>query len=551
MRRRTVQWVALLLALVLAGCGAAEPAISLREEILAPLITYSETESAPAPIQREDPYSGDEWVMTPYSQMEYTRPDVEAMAAIVDEIPSFIGDKDRIIDAAERFYSAYTGFYTSLYLADIRASADLTDAYWANEYSYCLSLDPQISQLMETMHEQLAGSPCRKALEKEYFGKDFFSAYDNESFWDDTMLELAARENALISLYYDQQDPRYEIGSAAFYYHCAEDMTQTLVELIRVRQKIAAYAGYASYPEYAFANLYTRDYTVADTQQLIERIRTGISPLYPEYYWLSESSTPCTEEEMLSFLKSVVQNVGDTPEEAFQLMEEAGLFDIAYSPNKYNSSFEIYLDSYQEPFLFLNPTGTRYDCLTLSHEFGHFCRDYASWGSMSSIDVQEFFSQGMEYLSLFYGANADDLRTVKLADSLCTYVEQAVLARFELEMYNLSGNDLSMAGLCTLFETVNRSFGMTTANFDRRDYVTITHFYTNPMYLVSYIVSNDAAMQIYELEQKDPGSGLAKYLELLTSDDDDFLRFVENGGLQSPFRTDRMDQLWSLFRKNL
>ena len=33
-----------------------------------------------------------------------------------------------------------------------------------------------------------------------------------------------------------------------------------------------------------------------------------------------------------------------------------------------------------------------------------------------------------------------------------------------------------------------------------RDFVVIGHFYTDPMYIISYVVSNDAAFQLYQME---------------------------------------------------
>lgn len=48
------------------------------------------------------------------------------------------------------------------------------------------------------------------------------------------------------------------------------------------------------------------------------------------------------------------------------LMKTAKLYDTGYGENKYNSSFEQYLTSYQEPFIFMNATLTAYDKLVLA-----------------------------------------------------------------------------------------------------------------------------------------------------------------------------------------
>ena len=91
----------------------------------------------------------------------------------------------------------------------------------------------------------------------------------------------------------------------------------------------------------------------------------------------------------------MAENMGGLVQEAFVLMEGSGLYNISYGQNKYDASFEVYLTLYSEPYVFLNPTQSDYDFLSFAHEFVHFCNDYASYGSGATVDVAEFFSQGM------------------------------------------------------------------------------------------------------------------------------------------------------------
>lgn len=230
-------------------------------------------------------------------------------------------------------------------------------------------------------------------------------------------------------------------------------------------------------------------------------------------------------------------------------MKTAKLYDTGYGENKYNSSFEQYLTSYQEPFIFMNATLTAYDKLVLAHEFGHFCNDYASYGSAAGVDVSEFFSTGMEYLSLCYGG--EDLTRAKMADSLGNYVEQGAYASFERQMYSLTGDALSAEGLYALYEQVALDFGFDSVGYDRREFVDVTHFYTNPMYVFSYVVSNDAAMQLYQLEQEQRGAGLELYEQNLTTEESYFLAFLDSAGLESPFEAGRISSVKAVFESVL
>lgn len=229
--------------------------------------------------------------------------------------------------------------------------------------------------------------------------------------------------------------------------------------------------------------------------------------------------------------------------EAFSLMVDKGLYDITYSDKKYEGSFEVYLTDYYAPFVFVNPSATQQDKLTLIHEFGHFCNDYASGGSIAGVDVAEVFSQGLEYLSLCYGDEAGALAEMKMVDCLRIFVEQAAYATFEHQVYDLEDEDLTAENVYALYDEIGTRFGFDTWSWDSRDFVAIGHFYTDPMYIISYVVSNDAALQLYQMEQKEPGAGLAKYQQELDTEQTYFLAFLQEAGLENPFATGRVKKI--------
>ena len=278
-------------------------------------------------------------------------------------------------------------------------------------------------------------------------------------------------------------------------------------------------------------------------QQLLDEIKEELVPLYLRIadsdVWALGNRTSY-EKETFQYVKDCAKAMGGSVWEAFSVMDKAKLYDISYGKNKYDASFEVYLNAYMEPYIFVNPSLTVYDQLTFAHEFGHFCNDYASYGSMAGIDVAEIFSQGMEYLSLCYGSGTEDLQKLKMADCLGTYVEQAAYASFEQQIYMLPQEELTVENIHALYEKTGKAYGFDTWNWDSRSYVCITHYFTSPMYIISYVVSNDAALQIYQMEKMTAGAGLALYEKNLATQEGRFLDFVELAGLQSPFGGDRM-----------
>lgn len=482
----------------------------------------------------------------PYSQMEYTRPDLARLQTLLDEACALAQgkDADAILAKVDEFFEAYDWFYTASALANIRYSADLSDGYWAEENTFCAAAAPTAEQMVDTLYAALADSPCRQKLEQDYFGIGGLEGYGEESLWSDEMVALMERENLLISQYYAQSNRSSSI--LGWFSPGLKESAQTLADLIAVRSQMAACAGYDSYEALANELYYYRDYDPEELSDYLTAIRDTLVPLYLSAWETVEEESDCSPQQALDFVRQAAQAMGGTVWDAFRLMEEAGLYDIEAGRNKFDSCFEVFLPSYQEPFLFLCPYGTASDQLTLAHEFGHFCNDYASLGTIAGVDVCEVFSQGFEYLALLYHPEAEELTRYKMADSLATYVEQAAYARFEQQMYLLP--EPTVQDLCDLYTQVAAEYGLVDDDFSPWDFVTIPHFYSNPMYISSYIISNDAALQLYQLEQDEPGRGLKLYQGSLDTQQPYFMAFLEEAGLESPFAPGRLEAAAETFR---
>lgn len=489
---------------------------------------------------------------TSFSEMEYVRPDLEKMEEAVEsccQAAENAKNADKLLDKVWDVYAYYDSFYTQYNLAYIYYCRDITDAAWEEEYSYCMQNASAVEAMLEEMLCALANSPVKKELEKdEAFGEGFFDAYEGETLWDETFLALMEEEAALQDEYYDlcEQSQDVDYYSDAFFEGYGLKMAQVFVELVALRQEIADYAGYEDYPSFAYDFYHYRDYTPQQAEAYLEEIYQELAPLY---YEVESSGGPvgagklCKETEVYAYVKSCAKNMGGTIYNAFKLMDEAGLYDITYSEKKYDGSFELYLTDYAVPYVFVNPSATQWDKLTFVHEFGHFCNDYATGGLIGGVDVAEVFSQGMEYLSLCYAENGGKLAQIKMVDSLRIFVEQAAYALFEQLVYEQEGAELTTDNVYALYEEIGTAFGFDAWDWDSRDFVLIGHFYTDPMYLISYVVSNDAALQLYQMEQEEEGSGLALLQEELTSQEVYFLAFLEEAGLESPFKKGRVKEI--------
>ena len=180
------------------------------------------------------------------------------------------------------------------------------------------------------------------------------------------------------------------------------------MELIGLRQELAAQVGYDDCEEFLWDWSYNRAYTPQDLDAYLQEIQQELVPLYrkmqtsglqwDEVYRQRYGG----ESQCLAYLSSAAEAMGGGIQEAYEEMTTRELYDIAPWARKYEGSFEVYLASYDAPYVFLNPYQDISDFLSFSHEFGHFTNDYLAGGSYVSTDVAELMSQGMEFMSLCY-----------------------------------------------------------------------------------------------------------------------------------------------------
>ena len=494
---------------------------------------------------------------THFRNMQYARPEITELESALErctQLSQSSGDVDELMDAVYDFYDIYDLYYTNYVLAEIHYSIDTTDEKWEEEYTFCAEANPSVEAVLEQLLHTLANSPLREDLEQEdFFGEGFFDAYEADPVMDKKLVALLEQEAALENRYYQltgeyDRDALVEDGDA--YRQAAE----LYVELIRLRQEMADYLGYSSYPELAYEMYYYRDYYPAEAERYMEAIGQA---LYDPYLKLRDTTIweeaygYSDEADTYRYVKKAAAAMGGTAWEAFELLARNGLYDITYSDTKLDSSFEMYIWNYYAPFVFVNPYLDHTDKLTFAHEFGHFAADYACSGTYAGTDIAEVHSQTMEYLTLCYSRDTQLLTRYKMADSLCVYMEQSAYSLFEHRVYDLRDDDLTVENVEALYGQIGIQFGFDMEGWSPRDYVTVLHLYAEPMYMISYVVSNDLAMQFYQMELAEPGSGLALYEESLTSQESYILSFARDNGLKSPFEPGRLQAVTELFQNTV
>lgn len=555
MKKRAIRLLSMLLALLmLTGCSSS--------------ILNDQLDSAYRALQRN--FINADRNLVPFDEMEYLRPDMSAISADFDAVNDALdgGDIDAVSDALDACYLDYYNFDTMYTIADIRSCQDVYDSYYADEVSWCGESFAAVQQKMEDMFYACAASDLAQELEENYFWEGFTDDYSDQSqsYYNDAAVELMQRESALVSEYRAlAAESAASLGETSGvgsymqtirnYEKYNEDFARIYIELVRVRQELAAQFG-MDYEQMQYSFYFERDYTPEQAAQYVADIRSYMVPVYEEVMEASPYDDIyydyLDEDELLSVLGSVTELMGGDVKAAFDFMTKYELCDVSLNSSKAAMSFQTYLSNYEAPFLFLDPYGDTEDILTLSHEFGHYVDAFVNYNASETIDMSECYSQAMEYLALGYydevlgEDEADNLRRMKLLDTLDLYVQQTSFAEFESTVYSMDPDQLSAEVLNDLSLQLARDYGYcdeSRAKYYAMSWSDISHFFEYPFYVITYPVSNDIAMQIYELSQDGGTAGLDKYNELLSREYTGFLDNIEEAGFTSPFESGRVQRV--------
>ncbi len=516
-----------------------------------------------------------------YAFMVYERPDVDGMIAKIDHIEEVCDtlSYDELTVLLDEVYTDYWHFDTMYWLADTKSCTDVTDQFYYDECVYLNAQSPVIDRKLDEMLYVLAASSHCDRLDEEYYGGNYLIYYTGESSYNDELVALYQREAELILEYqtlmgaptieidgetvyvedylneYAEDSGKYYKATELYYEKYGTLAGEIYVELIKTRHQIADMLGYDSYIDYAYED-YARDYTPDDVREYVSTVCLGVVPLYLDMYYSGELYNyympgSLTPEENQAALREACREMGGKVWEIYQYMERNGLFDIEVSGVKANMSFQTYFEDWQAPFILLDASGTLDDYTGFAHEFGHFIDAYVNYNSYITTDASESCSQSMEFLAIIYssylGTDSETVKEMKMMDMVTLYAEQGAYNAFEEAVYAIPADELTPERIRQTAHDIYMQYGLLVPGDDPmydNMWIDIPHFFSNPFYIVSYIISNDAAFQIYEMELEEPGRGIDTFIALCDRDWDlNYLENMENIGLDASFSTERANAI--------
>ena len=358
-----------------------------------------------------------------------------------------------------------------------------------------------------------------------------------------------------------------------------DELCTLYAEFVENNNKIAALLGYDNYLEYAYENVYSREYSPEDVADFLEYVKTYLVPVYnkittdwitltspgfdtntlTEYYSATSDSFFDKQKPnrvFNDFIDEMEMGFTSNPDKAYSFSDV--LNDLAVDGNLFRGSYEgAHVTSLGSQGIPLAYFGAGYNNIfTVAHEFGHYMNEIYNEGEYNqSYDLLEVHSQGHEALLLYYieseklfSLALDLISLQQIYNQLSTIIYSLQVDAFEqaiyLNYYDGYGSEEIMAdGKITadeydlLYASIATDFGLS-ADAQINTYWRYGMTVTSPCYYVSYSVSAVNALQVY-MKANNEGFDAAKesYLKLISytdvDPDMDMIEVLEYAGFTS------------------
>ena len=319
-------------------------------------------------------------------------------------------------------------------------------------------------------------------------------------------------------------------------------------QLLKLREKIAANAGFPNYLQYAFKWRGRFDYTPEDCRQFHESIekevmpvlrqlqgrrreKLGLNTLRPWDLSVDPSNQPPLRpfekvESLVANTQEIFTQLDGGLARDFRLMHEKHLLDLENRKGKAPGGYQSTLAESRLPFIFMNAVGIQRDVETILHEAGHAFHalaareeDLYSYRS-APIEFCEVASMSMEllgneFLEKFYAPDearrarrqhlehvVDIFPWIATVDAFQHWIyshpghARAERQRAWLELMDRFGGDVDWSG----HESVR-------ANLWHRQ----LHIFLHPFYYVEYGIAQLGALQVWCNAKKDKARALQDY----------------------------------------
>jgi oligoendopeptidase F len=323
-------------------------------------------------------------------------------------------------------------------------------------------------------------------------------------------------------------------------------------ELLALRQKIAANAGFDNYRDYAFRKRERFDYTPEDCLVFHAAVERHVVPLLVELQerrkrelgvdrlrpWDLEvdpsGRSPLRPfsrtDELVEGMVEVFRRLDSELGELFAVLPRHGLLDLESRVGKAPGGYQATLAERRLPFIFMNAAGRHRDLRTMLHESGHAFHTLLSRDEpliflrRPPLELAEVASMSMELLThsnweVFYSPeDADRARGQHLEGIVTLLCWIATVDAFQHCLYSHPGHTRTERE--EAWVSIRKRFGGITdwTGYEgalRAEWHKQLHIFLHPFYYIEYGIAQLGALGIWAHALRDPRGALAHYKKAL------------------------------------
>ena len=457
-----------------------------------------------------------------YADMTWSIPDTAEYDARLEEFKAAEGEES--VRIYQELLEAYFSMSDDEALAMVVFYSDVSneEASKAQEEISKITLDAG-DRLLAAVAEVL-NSERGDAL-RAYLGDEQADSLALYEAMDQELKDMYNRETELVNEY-NTLIADTELSEEELNQQCGE----IFLQLIELRKQIAEAEGYDSYADYAYTEVFGRDYTPEEAVALCLKV-AKIAPEYVRncyfcsaFYedWGDEESI--TSEDTVRAIQMMSEAVSYEAKEAADFLLRNGLYLPLEGENVAETCFTIDFPGYRSALIFQNFFGDfMYNLSASVHEFGHFYDSYLHpqcndpLDGLYSYDLMEIHSTGLEALldaraDAFFN-DALEYAHISTIDNLFISVIEGCLYD-EFLQYCFSEPELTIEDINTeYYLLVLKYYGYDLDWPEGTEYgwMYVNHNFESPFYYISYATSALASMQIWELAQSDWETAAERY----------------------------------------
>ena len=394
-----------------------------------------------------------------FSEMTYTRPDIDALLARCKQLAAKAADApdgDALIQVYYEQSRAFADYTTASQLANIHYTCDTRDAYWKAEQDFFDANGPAVTNASVEISRAFLANPYVEAL-TEHFGTTCVAGMKNAVLgMDDRTVELQQQFNALVSQYQQiyggalveldgkqltipqlgpyKEDLNPAVRRAAYeaeagYFDAHRDELDALyTKIVKNLNQQAKVLGYKDYSELSYVRMNRIGYGQSEIQAFRDQVardvvpelqkvmamrakRTGIThPTFTDLPIIFKDGNPKPipgYQARMDAARTMYHELSPETAEFIDFMQDNELFDVESRPGKMSGGYMTSLPSYKAPFIFANWNDTSGDVDVLTHECGHAFEGYVAERDPNvPVDLEcpgmesaEIHSMAMEFLT--------------------------------------------------------------------------------------------------------------------------------------------------------